>query len=515
MFNSPDDAHNPFLRDYENQFSANHDPLAEAREMVAGLQPSKGARVFLFGLGMGHCIRALFESRPEAEITVHEPDKEIINAFIRRKKELQIPDGFLCIMDEWDAFTYEVIQEILYGKSSKPPILVAPGYTALYPADVDTLKFAVEGALLRRTTNDKTIAEKGDLFLRHLTCNIPELLKHPLVTGLENCLTGVPGFIVGSGPSLDINEKLLRTLQNKGIVIAAASAVKPLMRMGISPDIVVVIEAEDTSDYLAENDEALHAFGSTSHPSHFKVKNKILTPFHMTAGTAFLFGEDKFIPQGGTAGSAAFTVGLALGLNPLILLGQDMAFKRNGIHAKYTPGDTPVADENVLFRIHGFDQQSVLTHSAFFSSLHWFAEAIRHVKATRPGIKVFNCSEGGAYIPGVPNTPLSSLFDAFINLEDVSIDLSRIAAEAPLPDPAILRTNLLTALDLVNKASAILSRSEQEGLAVVNELRRCHPFFDENLYASGVQEDSAVVKTRLRRIETVLLDMLEMLNESV
>lgn len=64
----------------------------------------------------------------------------------------------------------------------------------------------------------------------------------PSVDGLRNKFTGVPGILIGAGPSLDRRISALMELQHKAILFCVDSAYPTLLKAGIRPHFVGIVE---------------------------------------------------------------------------------------------------------------------------------------------------------------------------------------------------------------------------------------------------------------------------------
>ena len=51
-----------------------------------------------------------------------------------------------------------------------------------------------------------------------------------------------PAFIVSAGPSLDKNIDELKNIKGRGVIMAVDTAIKPLLKKGIVPDIVASVD---------------------------------------------------------------------------------------------------------------------------------------------------------------------------------------------------------------------------------------------------------------------------------
>ena len=64
-----------------------------------------------------------------------------------------------------------------------------------------------------------------------------------LIKNIENeNKEGYPAFIVSAGPSLDKNIDMLKEVKGRGMIMAVDTAIKPLLKKGIVPDIVASVD---------------------------------------------------------------------------------------------------------------------------------------------------------------------------------------------------------------------------------------------------------------------------------
>ena len=459
----------------------------------------------IFGLGLGYHLVAIRENHPELTLAVFEPRPEFLALY--DEKHVDYPADAYVLKDGKQLNDF-LNKEVVHGPYPTPSVFALPGYRDLFPQEVRQFKDTIRAARVRRAVNDKTLEEKGLTFLRHLTDNFKAVLSRPTLTDLAGEFVGRPGIILGSGPSLEQCPPLLNRFPDRGLILAAGSAVRPLIRAGVKPHVAVVLETEDTSHYLKgfEDPGIVLAAGSASHPRHFDLAGFMPTVYHLSPGAAYLFGNETFVPQAGTAGSAAFTLGLILGLDPLILIGHDQAFPQGKMHADGTPDDSSLTPDQTPFKVVGLDGKEIRTHSAFAASLHWFAESVQHLQTWSPKRTVINSGGCGAEIPGVPWVPLE---DTLRNLTPVR--LPSIPAEhlhrQPLPDPNVVRERLTETLELTGRLLHILRFSGEDGDRLIGEARRLHPFIKLALAGITAPTEPALIRQRLSTVEGMLLTM--------
>ncbi len=503
--------HGPGLR-YRGETLHHPDhPREEARVLTGRVDTADKRCILVFGVGLGYHLHALAENSPQAKLAAFDPDPKLLALYTEDDRF----DNRLTLTSDWNAFNDLLTREVVHGESPDPAVFIHPAYQKLFPEEARMFDEIVHGARIRRAVNDKTIKEKGRLFLDNFSANLPALLERPALTDLNGDFQDRPGFIIGSGPSLEKNLSRLTELRGRGLILAAGSAWKPLVESGIRPDMVVVIEAEDTSQYLAgahQDTGALLALASAVHPNHFRVSGFRQASYHLSPGPAYLLGNDDFVPQAGTSGSAAFTIGYLLGLNPLVLLGQDQAFISESMHTPGTPGEVPLTDVGPGLTVPGTDGDRVMTHSGFAASLHWYAESAKFLRHSSPDRVVINSSDPGAHIPGVPDLPLAQVLKS-LPLLMKEFDLPQKVSRLSLPDPAVVRKRLKESWEIVSRVSLLLRMAPDNGYQTLEDCRSGHPFLGWAL--AGLEMNAPIGDNRgkIEEIENHLLMMMAHLDD--
>lgn len=462
-----------------------HDPVRpdeEARRQIAGL-PGHGVElVFVFGLGLGYHLTALADRYPTARIAVFDPDPALRANYGRRVVPDRRSDRMI-ILEDWDVLNGFLSEEFVPGEHGDPTVFIHPAYQSLFPKEAAVFRDVVQAARVRQGVTEKTKQEKGLLFLRNMEANFRRVLKLPLVTDLRDKLAGRPGFIVGSGPGLEKNGRLLQEAAGRGLILAASSALRPLRSLGVTPDIGVFVEGEDTSRFLegAEGDPPLPlALASAVHPAHFEVPGYVHGAYHLTRGAAYLFGTESFVPTAGTAGTAAFSLGLIMGLNPLVLIGQDQAYGPLGLHAQGAPETANPRPFRDHFTVAGTQGQPVRTNSTFAASLHWYAESVRYLRRTRPDRVLINANESGARIPGMPEQTLGDVLQRLPVAGTVApISISTRLAQSRRPDIPAIRDGLAQSVRILNGLSRLFGTHGEQCRTMIAEVRRSHPLLHE------------------------------------
>jgi hypothetical protein len=494
------------------------DPMGEASSWVAkalGAAP-RGAPprlALVFGLGLGWHIRRLLGLFPGLKVAVYEPGKGILDVF---EKYNPLPQGqepkiFL------DFPRYEALlsQEVVHGEGGIPLVLSVPGYEAAFPDEARLFREKVGSEITRLKVIVKTREATGSQFTANMVENAGLATQVPDLMLLKDRFPPMPAFVVGAGPSLALNGACLKDVGDKGLIIAAGAALKPLLRLGVSPHVVVVIESSDTSRFLRLTPEEravaradlVLALAMGSHPAHFACEGYKLALFHLNPGEAQILGQGLFLPQGGNAGTAAFALAYVWGLSPLILVGQDQAYMGSQLHAEGTVDGLTDPERGDQLTVPGVFGTKAETNSSLLASVNWLSEAAALIRRKGRGQRLINCSASGASVQGFEEIPLKALTGT---IPDRSFPwmLKDIMGGLPRPSARELRGDLKQMSALLTQVRQLLHRKPQRAVAEMMNISRASAFMKQLFAPALAGGHPAAILKSLSWADGVILKML-------
>lgn len=293
-------------------------------------------------------------------------------------------------------------------------VYVNPTYVEFFPEQV--LKFLKSidkestELIVGRNTGVRYSAVEAD----NLFHNIHFLCDGYITTQLCDVIpTDIPAIVVSAGPSLNKNIKELCKAKNRAFIVAVDTAVKPLVRAGIIPDMYVVVDGLKPVE-LFDVEEAKQIPLMASITSARRVlaqhtgKKIFFNEGQMLAYNLLAMNGIPFsgVACGGSVACSAFSLVYKLGFERIILVGQDLAMTGNKTHADGTFQEKmDEIDTSHCMMVEGNYEKEVPTRGDFKLYLDWFNYYI----AGCEGIKVINATEGGAKIQ---NTEIMTLADA-------------------------------------------------------------------------------------------------------
>lgn len=321
--------------------------------------------------------------------------------------------------------------------------------------------------------------------------NLPALCLWPGAEAIGGVLSGAPLIIVAPGPSLAHNIDVLRGLRGRAIVLALSHAVVPLLAAGVTPDFVLAADGHDVSYHLAGAD--LSGIGAliataTAHPHLFRSsaprKVVLSEPGPIDAWLAELVGGAAaagdgavLLPSGGSVAHVALALALRWGCDPIGFVGLDLACPGGRVYVEHCPDGevraAPSADGRSVtlegwgdggtarrgrelaserqVEVPGWDGNPLSSTFHLSMAQRWFEETARRVAGA---VRLYNCSEGGAYIGGMRHIRLAGL-------------------ASRLPPPAAFQASAVVARAIAQIEPRVRRRAARERLIeLALELRR-------------------------------------------
>ncbi|MBR5336524.1 MAG: motility associated factor glycosyltransferase family protein [Lachnospiraceae bacterium] len=423
--------------------------------------------ILMFGIGNGSFLTEVDKkARDDVKIYIHEPSLKIFLKCIEEIDLSHIFENREIVISLDDNTSYEEIASIVSGcinianlEFTKRYIL--PGYISLYPGEVKKYLEIIRKPMDREITNQATTASFSNIISGSLLYNAMYLPDCNTTYQLANVIPrDIPAIIVAAGPSLDKNIKDLKRAKGKAFIIAADTAMRPLLKEGIVPDMFAVVDPAKPLELVevpgAENIPLVTSVYSSQKILAFHTGKK----FFFDEGVTFinkLFEERnidfKNLTCGGSVATLAFSLAYVLGIDRIILIGQDLALSGNKDHASGTaPGEESFRDlseeeakkKKDFWTQHGFVdgeidttgfimvpgnvEEMVPTKSNLKMYLNWYEDQIKGCKGYRPDLKVINATEGGARIEGTDVMTLNEAIDEYCGRE---VDIKSLIDNIP------------------------------------------------------------------------------------
>ncbi|MDH5183556.1 MAG: DUF115 domain-containing protein [Gammaproteobacteria bacterium] len=302
--------------------------------------------------------------------------------------------------------------ELIYADQAhviSTPFIVSP--VCVSEADSDCINFRDEVQVALATPFiRKKFAESSEMHLEQISLNYKHIEMDADISELYSTYDGNT-VVVGAGPSLDSLYSKIKSYQENGsIVVAADSAVKPLMKQGIEPDYIITLDANKSiinrlldielinqltkakliyfpvsSEQVASNWNFRRYCAYTDFSIYDELRKKIMHSNLFVSGSVI---------------HPAIDLAVKLGSKQIMLAGCDFSFPNNKSHAD----GIIVQNNNVVS--HPSRREIINGRSEYVYTLPNFIVYLRdlerYIKLYKPGhVNFYNMSRDGAVIAGV------------------------------------------------------------------------------------------------------------------
>ncbi|HFU2378429.1 TPA: 6-hydroxymethylpterin diphosphokinase MptE-like protein, partial [Campylobacter jejuni] len=253
-----------------------------------------------------------------------------------------------------------------------------------------------------------------------ITCFLPLLTYEQFLQNIPSMLESIPfqrilsqrknqfenAIVVSAGPSLAKQLPLLKAYQDKAVIFCADGALSMLEKEGIIPDYVTNLDFTDLAMKFFQNKENLKqsiiALECATHPNivrSLNAENCMIVLRNKALYQRFNLNDFGYIDTGTHVSHFSYTLALALGFKNIIMIGQDLAFDKEGnSHSKgFDFGEKFSGEENIdKLKVPAYaGKGEVLTHITWndYRIKLEYLFACNEQKA-----KFYNATEGGARI---------------------------------------------------------------------------------------------------------------------
>jgi len=256
--------------------------------------------------------------------------------------------------------------------------------------------------------------------IKNMLDNIGEIISNPGINLLYNKFSKRPAVIVSTGPSLNKNKHLLKGLEDKALLICPDASLRLMMDMGVKPHLVTSLERTSgvrplVADFSPESVQDVYyaACPVIENQVYEAYNGPRIIVYRDYDHFRWLEIDKGILDIKLSSGNMAFKLAEALGCDPIILIGQDLAFSRDGrTHAEGTyKGERQDYFLNQkMIEVPGNDGKPIYTSRSFFAFLKSYELDVSKYKGL-----CINATEGGAYINGTKVIPFAEAIEKYIS----------------------------------------------------------------------------------------------------
>jgi hypothetical protein len=406
-------------------------PLAEVQESFkTNCKPGNDRLHLILGIGLGYLIDHAFQAS-SGHILVYEPDLPLLRFILNNVDLSEILESSRVWLASTQMELLTLIRKQIY-RQYQLDIVMLRGSAYLLASEIPALMDAIEDITLDSIHDFKTGQHFHLQWIQQLFQNYPDLARYDTLDQLVGLFPKKPALVISRGPSLDSALDSIKRLAGSAVLIAVGSAIRRLWEADIIPDFAVFYDANGIQEQLygiptEVLEQITFLVSPTTQPCCFETpsygKLVFLTQNNMQISDwidQIFQKKHNRLEGGGTVSLIAFQTALVMQCNPIVLVGQDLAFPGNQVYAggiplqvneegymALTPNDTLYAEPETLDTVTGQYGETLKTLKAYKSFIRHFEDlAVKNAKNLSP-VKLYNASKGGAHIEGYPLCNLS------------------------------------------------------------------------------------------------------------
>jgi Uncharacterized protein conserved in bacteria len=423
-------------------------PVRQAQEWGKTVPGQGTGAYFVYGCGFGYALFELFAHKaPNTLVVVFEEDICLFKAMLYYFDLAPImKTGKIVFLVGGSEYFSRALDELFFSvvffNCTSPAVVFTYAAQRNFKAqylEIHRYVFKQLGMLVFYIGNDH---QDNLLGMKNLLANAGEILRNPYIGCLKNRYKGFPAFIVSNGPSLDKNIQKLKEIQGRGLILSVESAIVPLTKNGIIPDILTIVERTKYTYLYHFKDRAYSP--EISLLCLALVDKRVFPAFSgeripiFRSGEAInqwinrYIGDGSSIDAGANVSHLALELAVYLGADPIVFVGQDFA---------YGPDEATHSKDAFYAQEKGHRAQKVLRSipavylegndgTMLKSNRLWsdFKTGLEFKIARCPEHLFLNATEGGAKIQGTVCIPLDAAIQSYCK-KSLPYRVNRLVAE--------------------------------------------------------------------------------------
>lgn len=422
-----------------------YDPGREAASFIGKYSLVHAGVIVVLGLGLGHhvveLLRRIEKGIPLLVVEANTKMKELAQRYNRSLvwERITVVNN----EQEMKAFLY-CHKNLLRGQQ-----LIIIEHAASIQLDPDYYREMRKrirdyvSLLVVETASGKNL---NRFIHENILANLPRIIEDPGVSTMAGVFINRPAVIVAAGPSLNKNIGLLVRAKKKSVIICVGTALKAMLREGSNPDLVVTLDPMDANYRLfagLDHTESFLCYEPQTEqriPPLFTGRRFVFNSFGnpLQVWLSNLYGSKGYVEPGGSVAIAAFGIACLLGCNPIVFVGQDLAFTGGFSHAAGTVYEgqriEPLEGRPDYLEVPAVDGGKVWTSRA----MHGFLVRFEELFAQHRDRLIIDATEGGALKRGTKVMTFREALDTYFTEEVPALEI--IAAkhrEASQPRPEV------------------------------------------------------------------------------
>lgn len=406
-----------------------YNPEQEAERLVQQLKDKieQHDHLFFYGIGLGYHVEKILSMFPYKAFTIYEPNPWIFFRFLSYKRMTEWPIQRLryLYVETDEASRRQFFAEFANALETNVLLITLPSYERIFADPFQQFVRQFRDLMQSKRINLATEFAFGKRWTLNSVMNLPTTLRSPSIFSRKEHFRSKPVLLVAAGPSLQEEYDNLRYIKENGLayIFAVGSANRALVANGILPDAVCTYDpqAHNFAVFWDMIDKGIDAnvpmiYGTSvgyetiqkyKGPKFYAVTSQdTVTPYYLDS-----LDRSEVIDDAFSIAIITLQILAKLEANPVILVGQNFAFRDNYYYAKEIKrGEKQTAEvleheRRGLMQVKDVYGRLVTTNE----SLNQMRLLMEHYIQKYAQIEVINTTKGGADISGAPFLPLEAV----------------------------------------------------------------------------------------------------------
>lgn len=472
-------------QDVSGTFYSRYQPLVEAERWASGFADVKAEAIAFLGLGLGYHIRALRQAvGSEKKIVVIEPSWSVFAAALETVDLTDLfkdENLFFLIESNIKELARRTAWHISDSVLFNAEWIEWPAFRRMHGDLMEEFAKVMSQSMKNIRLDQNTMIYFQRYWPRNMLRNLSTILQNPGLIALAGKFSRRPAIIVSAGPSLAKNVDLLHEVKGKALILCVDTAYRVLQQKGIQPDLIFALDGSEKNyrHFTGVTPEGVPlVFVPTV--NHKIVEEYGKRSFSVNTFDSIIYEAVKHAaPKGavglsGSVATLAFSAANLMDADPIIFIGQDLAYPGGQAYAPGTmfEGMTKSEQDSSLMKfVDGIDGEPVLTDEQLDIFRRWFEGQIEVVGEKR---RFIDATEGGAKIHGTEIMTLREAADLYCSesfaIQEVIDKAAEPVEEDLKPALEVLRTMRRTLHQLKRLARIALIKNEE--LRTLYKVRR-------------------------------------------
>lgn len=454
-------------------------PLKESKELLGSDWGNKETVWIFYGFAFGYMVDEVLEKCGEdTNIIIIEPSEALLLEQIDRthKEDLLSKENVLIYSGDQHQELARLFAENIFYRENNFKVITRNGYLEFYREYYIQVTKILNEVVTDIIIQANTFERFGSLFLKNVIHNRYAIQEGYDLNYHKNKYKNIPALIVSGGPSLSKNIKWISKF--KGLIFTGGRTLTPILQQGVKPDFLVSADPQDiTYETLRENAHNNFAL-ITINQSNAKVIAANKGPKYFLEDDGFskeFLGIQKSVrlSMGGSVATLCISAAQYMGCNPIVLIGQDLAYTDMKMHADEC-SDEYLGDKNNkknkieeredyttlgYKQVKGLKGEKVWTTEVLLNYLRWIEAFIGLCTEN----EFINATEGGAWIQGAVHKSFEEVINQFSTINKPEIQ--HIKSD----DKINIDQNIENSMNVLDTLKNLVEQAEQLAEQLVDE----------------------------------------------